>query len=201
MALTRKFLTALGIESEKVDEIIDAHVATVDALKEQIAQAKDDVDELAKAKAKIEELTKQIDENKSDEVFKVKYEALKEEFKSYKSDIEAKATRETKVNAYRKLLESAGVSEKRIDSIIKVSGDVVDGIKFDAENNVVGADELTEGIKTEWADFIVTEGIKGADVAKPPKVVDGKKSKEDILAIKDTTERQRAIAENLDLFN
>ena len=35
MALTRKFLSALGIEAEKIDEIIDAHTDTVNALKEE----------------------------------------------------------------------------------------------------------------------------------------------------------------------
>ena len=35
MALTRKFLSALGIEADKIDEIINAHSETVDALKEE----------------------------------------------------------------------------------------------------------------------------------------------------------------------
>ena len=35
MSLTRKFLSALGIEDDKVDEIISAHTDTVNALKEQ----------------------------------------------------------------------------------------------------------------------------------------------------------------------
>ena len=35
MALTRKFLSALGIEEAKIDEIISAHVDTVNVLKEQ----------------------------------------------------------------------------------------------------------------------------------------------------------------------
>ena len=39
MALTRKMLRAMGIEDEKADEIIEAHAETVDALKQQIADA------------------------------------------------------------------------------------------------------------------------------------------------------------------
>ena len=34
MALTRKFLKAMGIEDDKIDQIIDAHTETVTALKE-----------------------------------------------------------------------------------------------------------------------------------------------------------------------
>ena len=177
MALTRKFLTALGVEAEKVDEIISAHAETVDALKEQIAQSQASADELKNAKDKIAELEDKIADVKADAAYKVKYEALKDEYKTYKADVEAKETRATKQTAYRKLLENAGVSEKRLDSILKVSADIVDGIKFDEDNNVIGA-----------------------DIVKPPANAGGRKSKEDILAIKDAGERQRAIAENLDLF-
>ena len=35
MALKRNFLSALGIEADKIDEIINAHAETVDALKEE----------------------------------------------------------------------------------------------------------------------------------------------------------------------
>jgi hypothetical protein len=36
MALTRKFLSALGIEAEKIDEIISSHTETVEGLKDEI---------------------------------------------------------------------------------------------------------------------------------------------------------------------
>ena len=42
MALTRKCLSALGIEAEKIDEIISAHTETVDGLKDEIAKYKGD---------------------------------------------------------------------------------------------------------------------------------------------------------------
>ena len=35
MAFTRKFLSAMGIEADKVDEIINAHIEVVDGLKEE----------------------------------------------------------------------------------------------------------------------------------------------------------------------
>ena len=34
MSLTRKFLSAMGIEEDKIEQIIDAHTDTVNALKE-----------------------------------------------------------------------------------------------------------------------------------------------------------------------
>ena len=44
MALTRKFLAAFGIEADKVDQIIEAHVETVDGLKKEIADLKEQVE-------------------------------------------------------------------------------------------------------------------------------------------------------------
>ena len=44
MALTRKFLSAMGIEQDKVDEIINAHVEVTDALKEERDRYKADAD-------------------------------------------------------------------------------------------------------------------------------------------------------------
>ena len=42
MALTRKMLKAMGIEDEKIDQIIEAHTETVDALKVERDQYKED---------------------------------------------------------------------------------------------------------------------------------------------------------------
>ena len=41
MALTRSMLKAMGLEPEKVDEIIGAHVESIDALKDQISELKE----------------------------------------------------------------------------------------------------------------------------------------------------------------
>ena len=39
---------------------------------------------------------------------------------------------------------------------------------FDEAGNLKDADKLTENIKSEWSDFIITEGTQGANVPKPP---------------------------------
>jgi hypothetical protein len=46
MALTRKFLKAMGIEEEKIEQIIDAHTETVNALKEERDNFKADAEKL-----------------------------------------------------------------------------------------------------------------------------------------------------------
>lgn len=176
MALTRKFLSALGIEADKVDEIIDAHSQTVNALKEERdkfkAQAVDS-EELKKTKAELEKVQtelKEVKDSKSatDSELQKKYDDLKSEYDKYKADADAKETKAKKTNAYKKLLKDAGISEKRLDSVLKVSADVIDKIEFDDEGNVKDTETLNKQIDEEWADFKTTKQQAGANVSNPP---------------------------------
>lgn len=198
MALTRKFLSALGIEAEKVDEIINAHTETVDALKADRDQYKSDAEKLPKVQAELDDIKKASEGMDGKNPFEVKYNVLKEEFDQYKADVEAKETTAKKMAAYKALLKEAGISEKRIDAVLKVSD--VEGLKLDKDGKAEGAADLVNSIKTEWADFITTETSAGAQTANPPKNTGGSRTKEEIFAIKDAGERQRAIAENHDMF-
>ena len=202
MALTRKFLTALGIEADKVDEIINAHVETVDGLKEQIDKYKADAEMLPGVQKELNELKEAQKKAGNDgSAFEVKYKAIKEEFQKYKADVEAKETKASKENAYRELLKSAGVNEKRIDAVLKVSADAIDKLELEEDGKVKGSDEIVKSIKTEWEDFIVKETKVGASTATPPNNTGGEKmSKDQILAIKDRSERQQAMLDNKELF-
>ena len=197
MALTRKFLTALGIDADKIDEIISAHAETVDALKEQRDQFKADAEALPGVKKELDDLKKSTADGDG---FKEKYDSLKAEYDNYKQEQETKEARAKKETAYKALLREAGVSEKRIDAVLKVSD--VDGVELDDSGKVKDASKLTESIKEEWSDFIVTEEAKGADTSTPPEQNGGAtfKTKEEIMAIKDGAERRKAIAENPSLF-
>ena len=165
MALTRKFLSALGIEADKIDEIISAHTESIDGLKDELAKAKSDAGKLTAVQKELDEL-KAAAEKDGKDPYKVKYEAMKEDFEKYKADIAAKETKASKNAAYKALLKEAGISEKRIDAVLKVSD--VDAVELDADGKIKDASKLIESVKTEWSDFITTEGVKGADPAKPP---------------------------------
>ena len=202
MALGRKFLSAMGIEADKVDEIINAHSETVDALKEERDSYKKKAEEYDSEHSKVEKLEKELEglKDSNKDSYKVKYEAVKEEFAEYKKGIEAEKTKGTKKEALKALLKEIGISEKRIDSVIKVTD--LDSIKLDKDGKIDGVDELKKGLTEEWSDFIVKEGVRGADTPKPPTGNGGgpTKTKEEILAIKDTAERQKAMLENKELF-
>lgn len=193
MALTRKMLKAMGIEEEKIDQIIEAHTETVDALKEQRDNYKKDAEKLQGVQKELEELKAEGDDG-----YKEKYEKIHKDFEDFKKAQANRETEEAKKTAYRNLLKESGISEKRIDSILKVT-DLKD-LKL-KDGKFENADDLKNGIQKEWSDFVVKKEEKGSNPANPPGGGGGgSMTKEQILAIKDRGERRRAIAENQSLF-
>lgn len=174
MALTRKMLSAMDIPAEKIDEIINAHTETVNALKDERDKAIKECDELKEASKSVADIKTELETTKAEldkiksEDWEKKYKDTKSEYDSFKADTEAKATKSAKESAYKKLLTEAGVSAKRIDSIMKVSASAIDALKFDKDGNIEDAEKITESVKTEWADFISTTHEQGAKTPNPP---------------------------------
>ena len=166
MALTRKMLKAMGIEDEKIDQIIEAHTDTVDALKEERDSYKDSASKLTAVQKELETTKAQLADNSNDDSYKVKYDAIKADFEQYKADVTKRETQAKKEKALTALLKELNVSEKRIASVVKVTD--ASKIVIDSEGNIKDKDELAKSLKSEWADFIVTESVKGADTASPP---------------------------------
>jgi hypothetical protein len=193
MALTRSMLKGMQLTDEQVSAIIEEHVSTVDGLKKDRDKYKADADQLSKVQKELDELKAGGDD------WKAKYEKEHNDFEEYKKDVAAKETTAKVRSAYRKLLVENGVGEKHIDAVLRVTD--FSTIKLDKEGKLENTDKLTEGIKSEWAGFITTNGTKGAAVDNPPTNGKATMTKSDIMKIKDTTERQKAIAENIDLFN
>ncbi len=198
MALTRKFLKALEIEGDKADQIIEAHAETLDGLKASLEAAQADAGKLPEIQKKLEAAQTELEAVKKDS-YKVKYEALKEDFEAYRTQQTQKEARAAKETAYRALLKAAGVSGKRIEAVLRVSD--VDGVELTEKGEIKGADKLAAAIKEEWADFIATTETKGANTPAPPaNTGGGAMTKEQIMNIKDTGERHKAMAENSQLF-
>lgn len=197
MALTRKFLAALGIEAEKIDEIIAAHSETVEALKAERDGYKEDAEKYADTKEKLDEANEKLKDAGKDGSYKVKYDALKEEYDDFKSNVETEKANRNKIAACKALLKEVGIADKRIDAVAKVME--LDKIKLDKDGKIEGADELKKTLATEWSDFIVKDGKEGAGTATPPggESGGGVRTKEEIMKIKDTSERQKAWGEYL----
>lgn len=196
--LSIKFLSGLGIDEDKAELICERH-------REVLTEIKTERDELREKAENYDTLKTQFDElkkstaNAEKDPYKVKYEAMKEEFEAYKNEITSKETTAKKDSAYRALLKEAGVNEKRIDAIMRVT-DLKD-YELDDEGKFKDAGKYSEAIKSEWADFIQTKTTEGAKTSTPP-AKNGKSTmtKEQIRKIEDPIARQKAMAENPSLF-
>ena len=172
MALTRKLLASMGIEDDKADEIINAHAETVKALKEErdsYKAFKDDSETLQKVKQELADLKAKAASNTYEEQYnelKKSFDSQKKEYDDYKASVQAKELASKKENAYRKLLKDAGVSEKRISTILKVTD--LSKVELTKEDEIKDAETYTDSIKKEWADFIETQGKRGAEETNPP---------------------------------
>ena len=203
MSITRKMLSAMGIESDKIEQIIEGQMETVSGLNEKYDQAKAEVDRYKAEAEKVAELQKELEKAKAEvETAKqsgAEYEKVKKEFEDFKAETERKAVRASKETAYKEILKDAGVAEKHWGKILKYSD--VDGVELDDKGKITTAKDILKEIKEEWADHIEKVEQKGADTPTPPQNTGGNKmTKEDIMKIKDRNERQKAISENHELF-
>lgn len=194
MALSRKSLKAMGLTDEQVDSIIEMHTETVDGLKDKLKAAE------AKA-ADYDDVVKERDDlkAKSGDDFKKKYEDEHKAFAAYKKDVESKATMEAKQKAVRAYLESKGITGANLEIAMRGVKDEINAAEVDGDKlkDTAALDALIGG---DYKSLIVTQSKQGVPAANPPKNGGAKPTKAEIMAIKDAAERQKAIAQNLELF-
>lgn len=200
MALTRKMLSAMDIDGAKIDEIINAHMDTVNALKEERDSLKAKADKSDEYQKELETAQKELDKLKDGDL-QGKYDALSKEYEGFKTQVENEKTRASKEAAFKEVLKDVGITEeKNIAKVLKYYK--VDELELDDKGKLANAKDIAKNVKEEWSNEITTKSTQGASVANPPanNGTGGKKTKEEILAIKDRGERQKAIAENHELF-
>ena len=210
MALTkaqvREILSAAGVTSENmseaVDKIIDGHLTSVNALREDIAKYKADAE-------KLPTVQKELDDMKanSNDDWKEKHDRLKDEFDKYKNDVQAKETKAAKEAAYRSILKDANLSEKGIEKAIKYAE--WDKIELGEDGKLKGANDHIKAAREEWAEYVTTTTTTGAKTSTPPVNNGGAKLTKAEIYAKDehgryklsTAERQKVLAENPELLN
>lgn len=174
MALTREFLTALGIEKEKHQAIIDAHTETTDALKAERDRYKADAEKLPKVQ---EDLKKaQAAAKDSGE-----YDKLKKEFDDYKADVASKEALAAKKAAFQKVAKDAGLTEAGIAKAAKYQD--YSKIELDDKGEIKDAKDLIKTIKEEWPEHVAKKETKGADTPNPPDGGNGGSGFSDIRAM------------------
>ena len=215
MALTkakvREILSTAGVDAEHmtdaVNAIIDGHVTSIEALREENGNLKADLkaanekaDKLPGVQKELDDLKKQNEEDAKAREGK-DYDALQKKFDDYKAEIIARDTKAAKEKAIRDILKDLKVSEKGVALALKYQN--FDGIELEEDGKIKGASDLRKSLKEDWGDYIVKSETKGAETATPPGGTGGSKgykTKEEIMDIKDRAERQQAIADNPALF-
>lgn len=196
MAMTRKSLKAMGLTDEQIDSIIEMHTETVDGLKDKLKTAEEKA-------SKLDDVQKELDGLKanSGDDYKAKYEAEKKAFADYKADQTAKETKAAKEKAVKEYFEGKNITGANLDIAMRGCRDEIGAIELDGDKikDTAALDALVSGT---FAGLVVSKTVQGAQTANPPANNGGKnyKTKEEILAIKDRTERQNAIAENHKMF-
>jgi predicted RNase H-like nuclease (RuvC/YqgF family) len=140
MALQRKFLKALGITEEVAEQIIEAHVETVNGLKDEIETKKNEVEKYKAEADKVPNLQENIKTLKGEvetlkqsavdvDAKQKEYDDLKKEYDDYKTEVATAKEKATKTEAFKSLLKDANISEKRFNAIIPIKISTFNGLE------------------------------------------------------------------------
>lgn len=194
MSLSRSMLKGMNLTEEQVDAIIEEHAAAKNNLKDRISKLEKEIEENGDYKSKYESLAESV---KKDD-WKSKFDSVTAELKEFKEHVANEKRENVKRDAYKNLLKSSGICDKQLDAIIKVTD--LANLEIDEEGKFKNESKLAENIKNEWSGFIVNSETSGINTETPP-ANKGSMTKDEILNIKDTSKRQQAIADNMNLFS
>lgn len=195
MALTRKMLKGMGLTEEQADTIIEAHTETVDGLKDKLKQAEEKAGQLDGVQKELDDL-----KAKGEDDYKEKYEKEHQAFENFRNDVTAKESKAAKEAAAKAYFESKNITGANLDIAMRGAREEIGALEMNGDKikDTTALDALVSGT---YAGLVVTTTKQGVNTATPP--ANGGKTgitKEQIMAIKDTTERQKAIAENHEMF-
>ena len=205
MAFTRKFLSAMGVEADKIEEIITAHTEVVDHFRNQLDDAKALKDEIEKLKSdkadletKLNEANTKISGYEKDD-YKGKYESEKAEHDKLKADVAGKETLAKKESALRNELKGKKYSDDAVKLILSKGG-YTDKIELDKDGKPTNLDGIFKDIQEDFAMFTPKETVVNSAPDNPPANAGGKTAmtKSEIMEIKDSAERQKAIKESIE---
>jgi chromosome segregation ATPase len=178
------------------EELCEAHKIDIESIKEERDTLKEKADKAEKLETELAEAKNSLAEL---EKAKGEYETTVAEYNKLKESITAKETRSQKETAVEGVLKTLGIGDKWYDRIKKTVD--FDGIELNKDGTIKNGDKFTETIKSEWGDTIPTVTETGVKTANPP--ANGGKTTmtiEEIDKITDTAARQKAMLENISLY-
>lgn len=193
MALGRKFLKALGLDDAVIDTIIEAHSESIEALKKERDEAKEAADRSEKLEQQLREANEKLE--KAGDAARVQAD-----FDAYKQQIEGEKTAASRKAVMASVLrDQVGIKRESARNLILATMDMAK-YEWDENGKLKNESAVAEALRQEYAEWIASTQTSGMSTATPPAGSGGRMTRDEIMKIEDTSKRQQAIAENLDLF-
>lgn len=178
MALTRKRLEELGLDSETAEQVIKDHVTTVNGVKNDLDALQKKADGLEK---QLEETSKQLEEAQkaaAGDQTGAKLKAVQDEFAAYKADVEKRESAATAERLLREQLKAAKLDERYADLAVKDMNPSQYAVKDGAFEDAEAVGKAVAAFAEKYPQFVTTTATTGANVAHPPATGDGALTKE-----------------------
>lgn len=189
----KAILKSHGIEEEvasTIAEKLNAEIPKEFVSKKQYQKKVSAIDELNETIADLE--AKATSNGAQEELDK-----LKQEFETYKNNIETEKTNAIKSSTLREQLKAEGFNEKMI-KLLEKNFDL-ESIEIE-EDKIKGWDDMIKPIREEYADFIPKDTQQGNPPATPPANVSGKTYTTEMLksmSAQEIAQNYDAIRQNL----
>ena len=193
MSLSRKMLKAMGIEEEKIDQIIEAHAETVDGLKTDLEKYKGDAEKLPVVQKELDDL-----KAKGDDGWKEKHDSVKREFDEYKADIANKEAKAEKESAVRSYFESKNIKGANLNIAMRSSASEINAVEVE-NGKIKDTSALDALIAGDYAGLVTSQTVR-FDMNGRLDHQEKPLTKEDIMSIKDGATRRKAMLDNPSLF-
>lgn len=155
MALTRKYLKAMGLEDDKIDQIIEAHTEVTTAIKADADRYKADAEKLSEVQAELDSLKAMKDDGLQAKVDQLTAE-LTEEKAGRKKDRQEAAIRQ----------ELTAMGAQDVDYLLYKLGDTSE--LFDEEGQLKDKDAFAEKTKADYPNQFKAEPTKSKGTPPPP---------------------------------
>lgn len=187
----RKIFEDAGMEIPPKDvlgQICDLHTSALDGMNDTIKELN-------------EKLKNSESKNNNNDGYKEKYEKEHKAFEDYKNDVTAKENKAAKENAVKAYFEGKNISGKNLEIAMRGCTAEIAALELE-DGKIKDTATLDELVNGTYAGLVQTTHTTGTSTSNPPANGGGKSTKTmaEIMAIKDTAERQKAIAENPEVF-
>ena len=155
MALTRKYLKAMGLEDDKIDQIIEAHTEVTTAIKADADRYKADAEKLSEVQAELDSLKAMKDDGLQAKVDQLTAE-LTEEKAGRKKDRQEASIRQ----------ELTAMGAQDVDYLLYKLGDTSE--LFDEDGQLKDKDAFAEKTKADYPNQFKAEPTKSKGSPPPP---------------------------------